>query len=588
MFLVSKEKRNRWFVLKRQVAACVCFALLFILVSAVLYRQNRRREWTLRTQQAQHRLDVAFELISREFDRVRADALFLADQRSVQQFADGDTGLREALEAEYANFVQRKATYDQIRLLDLSGQETIRVNYAERRPVAVAQADLQDKADRYYFREALSLQRGEVIVSDFDLNLEHGQIEQPLKPVIRFATPVLGEDGSSRAFLILNYLGARLLRELDDPSLPGRTLLLRPDGHYLRGLNRDDAWGWQLGHERSFATQFPDEWSRITEMEACHLTANGAFASRRIALGKSSQVARQTQSAAHERDSIILVSYLPRSRVFVESNELLHRLLLLAGCIFVPLTIFARYWAHATASRVIQSRRLVESEERLRELSSRLLRIQEDERRAISREIHDELGQQVTAISLDLKLAERNLDSGSARSHLQRAIHDTTQLLQTLHAFATRVRPDVLDDLGLRDAVESHLWEFQKRTNIHVDSTLEFQSEDVPVEIADNAYRLLQESLNNVVKHAEAGRVTVRMEIDEMEPQRLKISICDDGRGYDENESNGSRLGLVGMRERVDLLAGELHIRSSIDRGTRVDITLPLRERIVETKEKRE
>lgn len=586
MSLVSPEERCHWYVFKRQLAACAAFAFLFAIIVAILYWQERRREWTLRTEQAKHRLDVAFELISRELDRVRADALFLADQAAVQQFAGGDASRRAALEAEYVNFVRRKATYDQIRLLDLNGRETIRVNYADQRPTAVDQADLQDKADRYYYREALALQRGEVVVSEFDLNLEHGQIEQPLKPVIRFVTPVVSDGGAAKAFLVLNYLGARLLRELDDPSLPGTTILLRPDGHYLRSHNENDAWGWQLGHDRTFARQFPNEWAGIEKLQACELTDNGAFAARRIVLGKSDQSTSQTSNGALERDSIILVAFLPRSQVFVASSELLWRLLLLAGCIFVPLAIFTRYWAHATASRVFQSRRIVESEERLRELSSRLLRIQEDERRAISREIHDELGQQVTAISLDIKLADRNLDSGQAKPHLQRAIHESSQLLQTLHAFATRVRPDVLDDLGLRDAVESHLWEFQKRTNITVDATLAFQSDDVPDEIADNAYRLLQESLNNVIKHADAARVTVHMEIDRNEPKRLTISICDDGRGYDESESNGSRLGLVGMQERVDLLSGELQIQSSIDDGTRVEITLPLRERIVEPTEK--
>ena len=111
-------------------------------------------------------------------------------------------------------------------------------------------------------------------------------------------------------------------------------------------------------------------------------------------------------------------------------------------------------------SRQLQNQQIAISEERLRELSSRLLRIQEDERRAISREIHDELGQQATAINLDLKLADRNIESEQARSHLERAIRENEQLLQTLHAFATRVRPAVLDDLGLRDALQSHLWEF--------------------------------------------------------------------------------------------------------------------------------
>ncbi len=270
------------------------------------------------------------------------------------------------------------------------------------------------------------------------------------------------------------------------------------------------------------------------------------------------------------------MAFLPRDQVFSSSNKLLKRLLLLAGCIFISLAIFARYWAQATLSRQLQAHQIVLSEERLRELSAKLLRIQEEERRAISREIHDELGQQVTAINLDLKLADRNIDAGTARPHLARAIRENEELLQTLHAFATRVRPAVLDDLGLRDAVESHVWDFQARTGIAVEASLCFQPTEIPHDIADHVYRLLQESLNNVAKHAAAAKVWITMSvIDDGSQRRFFLAIRDDGRGYVATDDT-RRLGLVGMQERVGLLAGELRMASEIDQGTRIEIWLPL------------
>ena len=580
-----RETPNRWSVLNRQLAVCAVFALLFAIIVASLYWQDRRREWTLRSEQAKHRVDVAFELISHELDRVRADALFLADQAQVREFSDGNVSRRESLVAEYTNFVRRKTTYDQIRLLDLNGRETIRINYANDDAVSVPEAELQNKSDRYYFREARSLQSGEVFVSEFDLNLEHGEIERPLKPVIRFVTPVLGVDDTVKGFLVLNYRGGRLLRELDDVSVPGFTMLLRPDGHFLRTPNEQDAWGWLLGHDQTFASEYPDEWANIEDMQECSLTPRGAFAARKIMLGRVHSDPSASTDGIRERDSIILVSYLPRKLVFVASSELLRRLLVLAACMFIPLAVFARYWANATVTRQIQSNRIAVSEERLRELSSRLLRIQEEERRAISREIHDDLGQQVTAISLDLQLADRNLSAGDAKPHLACAIRENQELLQTLHAFATRVRPAVLDDLGLRDAVESHLWEFQKRTSIQVDATLSFRSAEMPDNVADNVYRLLQESLNNVVKHANASKVVVKMSIAKNGSGKLfHLSICDNGCGYDETETDGARLGLVGMQERVDLLAGSLRMETDIDQGTRVEISLPLDDHITDAR----
>ena len=271
----------------------------------------------------------------------------------------------------------------------------------------------------------------------------------------------------------------------------------------------------------------------------------------------------------------MIVSYLPREAVFSASNELLRRLLIFAAGVFALAVVFTRAWARATLARQRQARRIAASEEQLRQLSTRLLRIQEDERRAISREIHDELGQQVTAINLDLKLAERNIESNGAGPHLRRAISENETLLQTLHEFAQRVRPAVLDDLGLRDAIKSHLSEFQHRTGVEVKANLQFDSTDIPNIIADNTYRLLQESLNNVAKHADATTVSVDLSLEGFHDKRLLLTVRDNGCGH-EGTGDGHRLGLIGMRERVDLLAGEFRMESSINQGTSIRICLPI------------
>ncbi len=577
---------HNWPVLKRQMAAYLLYALLATFVVSGLYYQDRQREWTLREAEAQHRLNIAFELVSREIERVRADTLFMADQSVVRQFVAGEVDKRKSIEREYVNFLRRKTIYDQVRLLDLHGRETVRVNYSEGKPTPVGVADLQDKSDRYYFQRAQTIADGNVFVSDFDLNLEHGQIEHPLKPVIRFVTPVTDLKGDRQSFLVLNYLGEWMLRKLGDPALPGHTMLVRREGDYLRAVARDDEWGWLLGHPRSFASQFPAEWRQIADLSNCTLTPNGAFAARRIVLGGESNARLQQQDGPGD-DSIIVVSFLPRDEVFSSSRNLLRRLLFLSGAIFIPFVLLARYWALAAASRDTQATRITESEEHLRNLSSRLLRIQEDERRAISREIHDDLGQQVTAINVDLNLADRSLGTDDAKKHLQRAIRETGGLLESLHKVAKRVRPAVLDDLGLRDAIESHLQEFRARTKIDVVEQLDFQVAEVPHVVADNVYRLLQESLNNVTKHADASKVAVRIAIDKSSDVRsLQMTIQDDGRGFETIEGDADRhgtkvssgLGLIGMHERVDLLGGQMEMTSTIDTGTRISIELPLRD----------
>lgn len=573
-------------LLKRQLAASATFGLLLAVIIAALYLQHRHREWILRCEQARHRLNIASELISHEVTRVRSDATYLANRTLVREFVSGDTSKRARLESDFRLFVQQKGLYDQLRLLDPAGRETIRVNFDGVQATAVEPDALQNKADRYYFQASRDLQPGEIFVSDFDLNVEYGSIEKPFKPVIRFVTPVVDERRQIKAFIVLNYLGADLLRELGESPQPGYTLLLRSDGHYIRGITDQDAWGWLLGHERTFARQFPEEWLAADERRDCHLSAAGAFAYAQIQLGRlvdqyqaPSSIAEDankiSSGSRHTENSVLAVSYLPAASVFTESNAMLHRLLIFGAGVLALAIVFTRTWARATWTRQLQAQRISASEERLRDLSSRLLRIQEDERRAISREIHDDLGQQATAINLDLKLALRNLDKENAAIHLQRAIDENETLLSSLHQFAQRVRPAILDDLGLAQALESHLKDFEARTGVRVRAQIEVPDSEVAHDIADNTFRLVQESLNNVAKHADA--TLVDLSVIECSGTELQIAVSDNGRG-NASEGSGRRLGLTGMRERVDLLGGRMEIESNAGKGTHIKIRLPLRD----------
>ncbi len=441
--------------------------------------------------------------------------------------------------------------------------------------------DLQNKRDRYYFRESQDLPIGDVFVSEFDLNQEHGAIEQPYNPVIRFVTPVNDMSGSKRALLVLNYLGSRLLDELKAISLPGDTMVLRKDGHFLLSPDPGDQWGWLLGHDRTFAKLYRESWDQVKLADnRCVLTEQGAFASRKLNVSSANNGVQST--IPNDSTNLLLVSYLPSEQVFAVSNQLLWRLLLLAGLMIGPLFVFTRIWAISTVRRQQQNLRIFESEERLRELSSRLLRIQEEERKAISREIHDELGQQVTAINLDLKLAERETKSENAMVNLRRAIKENEQLLDSLHDFATRVRPAVLDDLGFCDAVESHIWEFRERTGIQVELVSDLKDVELPPVVAENVFRLLQESLNNVIKHADASHVGVKIQVNPTDVATngqsiLQVVVTDDGIGQTLGAVDGSRLGMLGMKERVDLMGGSLNIDSPENLGTTVVVQIPLK-----------
>jgi diguanylate cyclase (GGDEF)-like protein len=163
---------------------------------------------------------------------------------------------------------KKNEEYDQIRYLDEDGQEIIRINSNRGNPYIVPFSDLQNKGDRYYFYETLKLNRGEIYFSPFDLNVEHSEIEIPLKPMIRIGTPVFNSSGQKKGIVILNYLGENLLTNLKVATLtkPGVFSLLNKDGYWLYNDNEESEWGFMYPEKEDINLSLinPEKWEQIS------------------------------------------------------------------------------------------------------------------------------------------------------------------------------------------------------------------------------------------------------------------------------------------------------------------------------------
>jgi signal transduction histidine kinase len=230
---------------------------------------------------------------------------------------------------------------------------------------------------------------------------------------------------------------------------------------------------------------------------------------------------------------------------------------------------------HKFAERLIQ-----ESRERLRDLSAKLESVREEERKRLAREIHDEFGQALTALSLDLAwLLKRIVSSDKiSRKKVREMIRLSTSLIGGVRKLASELRPSILDDLGLIPAIEWQLSEFRKRTGIRTSLRCSKEGIEIGNDEATAAFRVIQEALTNVIRHARASRVDVSVMSDQ---GALLMSIIDDGRGISERQiAKPSALGLIGMAERIRRLGGEFKIGAkAAGGGTRVDVFLPLHHR---------
>jgi signal transduction histidine kinase len=213
--------------------------------------------------------------------------------------------------------------------------------------------------------------------------------------------------------------------------------------------------------------------------------------------------------------------------------------------------------------------------EELRALAARLQSVREEERTRVAREIHDELGQALTGIKLESASLIREL-AGVAKQQSNRAEFIAKLADETIHAvrrIATELRPGILDDMGLAAAVEWVAEEFQARTGTKVQLTLPEVDLTIGRECATALFRILQEILTNVARHANATQVNVRLV---KEQGSLILEVHDNGKGVSKEElSAGRSLGILGMRERALLLGGKLAISGAPAFGTTVTVRIP-------------
>jgi signal transduction histidine kinase len=215
-----------------------------------------------------------------------------------------------------------------------------------------------------------------------------------------------------------------------------------------------------------------------------------------------------------------------------------------------------------------------------KELLRRVVTLQEEERQRIARELHDSVGQYVTALNLGVKAIKEQLGpNGHGREWTDKLSALTSELGQEVHRISMELRPRSLDDVSLEGAIQQHLEAWSDLAKIPFEfHTQGLERLNPTNEIATTVYRVVQEALVNIAKHAKASRVGVVLEA---HSDQLTVIVEDDGKGFEADRERGvkggtKRLGLLGMRERASLIGGDLEIESAPGNGTTVFLRVPI------------
>jgi signal transduction histidine kinase len=343
-------------------------------------------------------------------------------------------------------------------------------------------------------------------------------------------------------------------------------------GRYQTLLNAE-----QLGPFRTLMHALRDYWSLLDPIftwDASQRRDHGyaflrdeVFPRRMAMLGIADQIAgiNRSQLDAGKHDVIQMFAQSRRRSIITIGLTMAVGLLLAVFSVrkMVRLELEAAQRYEETASARAE----------LKQLSARLVEVQENDRRALSRELHDEVGQALTGVRVELanlSACIRIGDLAGAQVKVQEIKDLVEDSVGVVRNMALLLRPSMLDDLGLVPALRWQAREVAKRTGLHVKVAAEGVSEDLPEDHKTCIYRIVQEALHNCAQHAEAStvRVTVQQEAD-----RIELKIRDDGRGFQPAQDRG--LGLLGMQERASHLGGTFSVDAQSGQGTEISVVLP-------------
>ena len=362
-------------MLKRFLITLLILLLPVFLIGIIIYYQQVNKDKAILEIQTVESLKGQSEQIINEFTYIVADLMYLAKQHELQKLLDNDIPeQRQILAQEYRLFATQKRLYDQIRFLDNAGMEIARANFNAGHPSSVPPSKLQPKGKRYYFQDTFMLFRDEVFISPFDLNIERGQIEQPLKPMIRFGTPVFDHTKQKRGVVLLNYLGINLLQKLDKTaaSASNNIMVTNAAGFWLKGLVPEDEWWFMYkdGGKKTFGNYFPNEWHQIQTAESGQFyTNNGLFTFITIYPllegQKSSTGAQQAYSPSLAKLEIKdyywkIVSLIPQQILQAKSRQILTNMatpFITMVLLIIVISVFLSHarLKHAKAEMVLQA-----------------------------------------------------------------------------------------------------------------------------------------------------------------------------------------------------------------------------------------
>jgi len=565
-----------------------------------------------------HENRIIGKTINSNFKSIISDLYIIAENNLLKSYKKGNSDIKRQIDQFLLRISQEKKYYDQLRFIDTSGQEICRINFNENKPEIVSQDKLQNKKDRYYFKEAIQLQERQIYISPLDLNIENKKIELPFKPMIRFGTPLFSVNGEKIGVIIQNYKAKELLQEIKEQhyhSNPKKEqlFLVNKEGFWINHDTASYNWNFMFPSKAniSFKNYYKKEWEHMKRVEKDQFqSSNGFFTYSTIHI----QYNCNNSNQKFNNDPVWkLISYIPHSQIDDLKKEITNEYIYIVFLLFIlslGLSLSMTNTFHKKAKHGIEleeiNKELIDSNNKLKTafkeiatLAGRLRKSDETKNKFFSILAHDlraPLGGFVAILETLLK----NPDSKKREIMLQEIYRVSKNIYDLFENLLTWSRAQIkqikfepakhnLSDIA-HNVIEL-LYVNSNKKSISLENEI---ATDIIVEADSNMLKaILRNILSNAIKFTPYGG-NVQLTASLIESNKIKVSVIDNGIGMSEEEidglfdieihttnigtdsEKGTGLGLIICKEFVEKHGGKIWAESVLGSGTSMNFTLPL------------